>query len=280
MSWDPRNLENLVSRTKAPDLSKLSVFQQKWLAKRELRGYHVPNISEKQFINRHFVANLPNRQLSQEEKLAVPPIQALMFGELERRVDVVVFRSHFADSIWKARKLVVQGDVLVNGVKSRYPARRLEDGDMITVKPRGIPTLRPTSGAEHKFVPKPYMSPWMFTPAYLEVDYKTCSTVFLRTPVAQPNEVEVPSPLPPTFHQLVFEWYVRRKRAKKIHLKKPLVVAGQTVRLKPKFDSIMRMDQETREKARRERAAQMRTQKSEELREAARAEQAQAQAQA
>eukprot|EP00842_Homolaphlyctis_polyrhiza_P000959 jgi/Hompol1/1864/HPOL_003759-RA len=122
MSWDPRNLENLVARTQAPELARSSVFQQKWLSKRELRGYHVPNISEKQFLDRHFDTQMPNRQLTAKEKNEVPQYQALMFGELERRVDVVLFRSHFADSIWTARKMVVGGNVLVNGEKRAMQA--------------------------------------------------------------------------------------------------------------------------------------------------------------
>ncbi|KAH9269432.1 hypothetical protein BASA83_008515 [Batrachochytrium salamandrivorans] len=214
MSWDKRNLENLVDRRTPQDLSKMTVFQQKWVSKPE-----------------------PKR------KNEIPPIQALAFGELERRSDVVVFRSHFADSIWKARLMIVRGQVKVNGEKCRYPARRLQDGDMITVAPRSIPTLAGKTDATLRFKPFPYMSPWMFTPAYLEVDYTTCSTVFLRSPVAQPNAVEIPSPLPPTFHQLAFEWYAPIKRARKVLPRDPLIVCGQTVKLKPKFDSIMRMDQ-------------------------------------
>ncbi|KAH6583200.1 hypothetical protein BASA50_000972 [Batrachochytrium salamandrivorans] len=246
MSWDKRNLENLVDRRTPQDLSKMTVFQQKWVSKRELRGYHVSNITERQFLNRHFDPMLPNRQLSPKEKNEIPPIQALAFGELERRSDVVVFRSHFADSIWKARLMIVRGQVKVNGEKCRYPARRLQDGDMITVAPRSIPTLAGKTDATLRFKPFPYMSPWMFTPAYLEVDYTTCSTVFLRSPVAQPNAVEIPSPLPPTFHQLAFEWYAPIKRARKVLPRDPLIVCGQTVKLKPKFDSIMRMDQKNR----------------------------------
>ncbi|KAH6573497.1 hypothetical protein BASA62_002942 [Batrachochytrium salamandrivorans] len=213
MSWDKRNLENLVDRRTPQDLSKMTVFQQKWVSKRELRGYHVSNITERQFLNRHFDPMLPNRQLSPKEKNEIPPIQALAF---------------------------------VNGEKCRYPARRLQDGDMITVAPRSIPTLAGKTDATLRFKPFPYMSPWMFTPAYLEVDYTTCSTVFLRSPVAQPNAVEIPSPLPPTFHQLAFEWYAPIKRARKVLPRDPLIVCGQTVKLKPKFDSIMRMDQKNR----------------------------------
>jgi ribosomal protein S4 len=81
-------------------LSRLTVYQQKWKAKKYLRGYHVPNITETQFLDRHFKTALPVKLHSKDEKEKLPPMQSIMFGELERRVDVVVFRSCFASSIW------------------------------------------------------------------------------------------------------------------------------------------------------------------------------------
>jgi ribosomal protein S4 len=116
MSWDPQNHENMLAK-ELPDLSKLSVYQQRWLAKRELRGYHVPNITEKQFLDRHFSVKIPLTLQSAKARDQTPPIQALMFGELERRVDVVLFRSHFCRSIWGARSAVTKGYVMVNGEK-------------------------------------------------------------------------------------------------------------------------------------------------------------------
>lgn len=145
-----------------------------------------------------------------------------MFQELERRLDTVVFRSHFADSIFRAKTSVIQGKVKVNNevviihnnsIKCREPARRLQDGDLVTVHPGVIPTCVVTKRnykgvkfSELRFKEIPYMSPWMFIPEYLEVDYNTCSAVFLRSPFQQPNAVEIPSPFPPRWHQLVYEW--------------------------------------------------------------------------
>ena len=55
-----------------------------------------------------------------EEKIqqkGMAPVGSLMMAEVERRIDVVVFRSCFAHSIYEARRLVVHGDVLLNGKK-------------------------------------------------------------------------------------------------------------------------------------------------------------------
>jgi ribosomal protein S4 len=117
MSWHPSNLKNLLSRKQPQDLSRKTVFQQRWTAKRELRAYHVPNITEKQMLARHFQPNIPVKMATTREKELTPPIQALAFGELERRADVVVFRSHFAKSIFQARHAVVNGFVKINGEK-------------------------------------------------------------------------------------------------------------------------------------------------------------------
>ena len=114
MSWHRDNLKNLLN-AKLPDLQRLTVYQQKWMAKKHVRGYHVPNINERQFLDRHFKTNLPIKIHAKQDKEKLPPIQSIMFGNLERRVDVVVFRSLFASSIWNARQMTVHGHVKVNG---------------------------------------------------------------------------------------------------------------------------------------------------------------------
>jgi hypothetical protein len=86
------------------------------------------------------------------------------------------------------------------------------------------------------FNPVPYMTPWMFLPAYIEVDYNTCSVVLLRSPLQQANEVEIPSPFPPRWHQLVYEWYSTLRRLDKKIAKQQLAINGNAVHLKPKFD--------------------------------------------
>ncbi|RKO84096.1 hypothetical protein BDK51DRAFT_49441 [Blyttiomyces helicus] len=115
---------------------------------------------------------------------------------------------------------------------------------MITINPSVIPTLRQSTKSKAPkptttlpFTEVPFMAPWMFTPAYLEVDYDTCSTVFLRSPLPQPDQVEIPSPLPPDWHQLVYVWYRQKaknhmKARKDPNLAPPLIIEGQYVRLK------------------------------------------------
>lgn len=51
------------------------------------------------------------------DKKGMAPVGSLMFGEVERRIDVLVFRCCFAHSIYEARRLVIHGDVMLNGKK-------------------------------------------------------------------------------------------------------------------------------------------------------------------
>lgn len=59
--------------------------------------------------------------------------------------------------------------------------------------------------------PRNYMSPFAFIPRYLEVNQNICAAVYLRHPVARQGFGEVPTPFPPQFSQLTFNWYLRRR---------------------------------------------------------------------
>ena len=43
------------------------------------------------------------------------PVGSMMFSEVERRLDVLIFRACFASSVWQARQYVVGGNVRLNG---------------------------------------------------------------------------------------------------------------------------------------------------------------------
>ncbi|KAG8854708.1 mitochondrial 37S ribosomal protein nam9 [Tulasnella sp. 330] len=84
-----------------------------------------------------------------EGKAHLAPITSLMFAELERRIDVVVFRCCFAHSIHAARQLVVHGKVKLNGLKESDPNVRLNPGDMISVDPEAMTILRPPQQSDN-----------------------------------------------------------------------------------------------------------------------------------
>jgi ribosomal protein S4 len=53
------------------------------------------------------------------DRLGLAPVGSLMFTEVERRIDVFVFRSCFAHSVYEARRMIIHGDVMLNGKKVR-----------------------------------------------------------------------------------------------------------------------------------------------------------------
>ncbi|KAJ2929208.1 hypothetical protein H1R20_g7881, partial [Candolleomyces eurysporus] len=173
MSWAPKNLYNLWRRTVGPDADALrfratgstTLFQQRWKSKALMRAYHGDYIPEKIFKRWYLPETLPDvrpqrstsasddkadlaeyarrkeRAKSFEENIerkGMAPVGSLMMSEVERRIDSVVYRSCFAHSIYEARRLVVHGDVYLNGKKHTNANTRLAPGDMITVNPDAI----------------------------------------------------------------------------------------------------------------------------------------------
>jgi len=107
-----------------------------------------------------------------------------------------------------------------------FPSHRVTDGDIITVDPKAVSTLKKTNAASAEegeeaaaadksgmeFIPAPYSQPFLFVPDYLEVNYNTCSTCFLRSPISRPGKTEIPSPFPPQMHALAYEFYARNRK--------------------------------------------------------------------
>ncbi|KAI9595196.1 hypothetical protein BDF19DRAFT_413877 [Syncephalis fuscata] len=232
MSWNKYNLYNLASRELPPQTGRKTLYQQRWEAKRLTRGYHGDHITERRWqrlfnqggrwlptgyagdVQAPALENPVNRAPNAPPLPSVSTMAAsLTFAELERRLEVAIFRCLFAPSVMSARQMIRHGSVQVNEKKMIYPSYKLKDGDMITVDPNAIPMLKAGESPKepHTYTPQPYSQPFHFLPDYLEVDYATCSAIFLREPVVRPGRTEVPSPYPPQIHQLAHEFYVRRR---------------------------------------------------------------------
>lgn len=124
-----------------------SLFQQRWASKQLVRAYHGDHINEGIFKRWYLPGTLPDvrprktqgddlmlnkwanrndalekerKRKEDEESKGMAPVGSLMFSEVERRIDVVIFRSCFAHSVYEARRLVVHGDVLLNGKKVSF----------------------------------------------------------------------------------------------------------------------------------------------------------------
>lgn len=127
----------------------MTLYQNRWRSKALVRAYHGDFINEKIFKRWYLPTTLPDvrprrsgnstteaiglarwarkdrvaeketRLREEEDAKGFAPVGSLMFAEIERRIDVVVFRACLASSVYEARRLVVHGDVLLNGKKVR-----------------------------------------------------------------------------------------------------------------------------------------------------------------
>ena len=118
-----------------------------------------------------------------------------LHGLLERRLDMVVYRSKFVPTVFAARQFVSHGHVKVNGRRVTIASIRLKVGDTIelTEKAKGLAVvLEATQLAERD------------TPDYVEVDHKGMAARLVRIPGL--SDVPYPVQMEPN---LVVEYYSR-----------------------------------------------------------------------
>ena len=162
---------------------KMSDFGTQLKAKQKLKGYYA-NLSERQF---HSVFDEAVRMTGDSSENLI--------GLLERRLDVVVYRSKFVPTIFAARQFVSHGHVKVNGRRVTISSIRLKAGDVIelTEKSKGLAVvLEAVQLAERD------------TPDYIEVDHKGMTARLVRVPAL--SDVPYPVQMQPN---LVVEYYSR-----------------------------------------------------------------------
>ena len=99
-----------------------------------LRDYAI-RLPEKQKLRYHYnILEKQFRRTVDEAKRRPGNSGDVLLQLLERRLDNVVRRTGMVRTIWASRQLVGHGHVLVNGKKCDIPSRRLDVGDVITVK--------------------------------------------------------------------------------------------------------------------------------------------------
>ncbi|KAI5453351.1 hypothetical protein NCC49_005830 [Naganishia albida] len=163
--------------------TSMTLFQQRWRSKRLSRGYHGDHIGETKFERWYLPEALPSihaegkrtptkgtvrpsretasmvagrtrdsarvleeRNRLEKERSGRVPIGTMLYREVERRLDVLVFRACFATSVWQARQMVVHRKVSLNGRIENNPNIRLNPGDMFSVEPSAILMLSKPAG--------------------------------------------------------------------------------------------------------------------------------------
>jgi len=141
---------------------KVSDFWKHLRAKQKLKGYY-GDLVERQFRLTYDAAQRMKGDTG-----------ANLIALLERRLDAVVFHGKLTPTIFSARQFVNHGHVTVNGKRVNIPSYRVQDGDVIAVRPASK-EMTLIQDAIHSVDNRPL-------PSYLEADHEKLTVVFLRAP--------------------------------------------------------------------------------------------------
>lgn len=173
----PKAMKRASKGTSRAD-KKLSDYGVRLLEKQRLRAYY--GVLEKQF----------ERYVQEAFKAKIQPGDALLL-RLESRLDNIVYRMGFANSIRASRQMVNHGHFLVNGEKVNIPSYKLNPGDIVT--------LREKSRKVELFV-NTFKENELNTFHYIEKDIEN----FVGTYVREPERNELPIEIN---EQLIVEFY-------------------------------------------------------------------------
>lgn len=167
-------------KTPANSRKKQSEYSIQLTEKQKIKGYY--NIMEKQ-LRRYF-------EKAQRKQGRTGDI---LFEMLECRLDNLVYRIGFANSMRLARQQVNHGHILVNGQRVDIPSYQVRPGDVITLKEasRANPVFR-----GH------FLDTGGFSVPYLSVDKTGFAGTLSRLPLRDEIPVEVND-------SLVVEFYSR-----------------------------------------------------------------------
>jgi len=162
---------------------KLSDYGIQLRAKQMLKG-HYGDLTEKQF----------RRTFAEAERMRGDTGQNLI-GLLERRLDAIVYRAKFVPTIFSSRQFVNHGHVTVNGKRVNIPSYRVKEGDVIQVREKS---------RDLAIVTMAIKLPEREVPSYIDVDVKSLTARFVRTP--ELHDVPYQSIMEPN---LVVEYYAK-----------------------------------------------------------------------
>lgn len=148
------------TRENSREGKKLSNYGKQLLEKQKIRSYY--GVLEKQFL-RYVKKAMKSKERTGD----------VLLRSLECRLDNIVYRIGFANSIRQARQMVNHGHILVNGSKVNIPSYGVKTGDVIT--------LREKYRKNDEFADN-FLALKKFTLPYIEKDYDKFSGVLIKEP--------------------------------------------------------------------------------------------------
>ena len=163
--------------------AKPSDYKIQLQAKQKLKSYY-GNINERQFRNVYKEA--ARRKGNTGENLV---------GILESRLDAVIYRAKFANTVFQARQLINHGHVKVNGKRVNISSFYLNENDEVEIKDssKQLNMILSASSSKEREVPD-----------YLVSDQKKLTAKLSRIPKFE--EIPYPAIMEPN---LVVEYYSR-----------------------------------------------------------------------
>ena len=185
-----KNIWNTKNKIKPSKLIKASrkrssLYEKLFRQKKILRAYY-GNITSKQL----------KKILNFSKKNAVYKNNPLLL--LEHRLDIIIYRLNWVNSVRQAKQFIQHGNILVNGNIITHGKYLIKPGDVIQVKVTSAPQVFKNL---HKVLDHTNKYVLLDAPSYFEVNYSILSAVLLYTPALE----EVPFPIklnPYTIKQL------------------------------------------------------------------------------
>ena len=162
---------------------KPSDYKIQLQAKQKLKSYY-GNLNERQFRNVFKEADRIRGNTGEN-----------LVGILESRLDAVIYRAKFAQTVFQARQVINHGHIRVNGKKVNISSYTVKENDVIEVKEssKQLAVILSADSNKERDVPE-----------YIVADHKQFSAKFTRVPKME--EIPYPALMEPN---LVVEYYSR-----------------------------------------------------------------------
>ena len=162
---------------------KPSDYKIQLQAKQKLKNYY-GNLNERQF-----------RNVFKEASRVRGNTGEILVGILESRLDAVVYRAKFAQTVFQARQIINHGHIKVNGKKVNISSYIVKENDVVEVKEasKQLATILSAVANKEREVPE-----------YIVADHKGFTAKLTRVPKME--EIPYPAVMEPN---LVVEYYSR-----------------------------------------------------------------------
>ena len=125
-----------------------------------------------------FYGNTPNGSLKKKIKLLksnrkknlrnLIQTNTFLIQSFEKRLDVILYRSHFVSSIRAAKQLILHGHIKVNNQLTTNNSFLIKQGDKITASKKSFTLIQDNIYSSHI---------WPLPPKYLQINYKTLEII-------------------------------------------------------------------------------------------------------